>query len=261
LLAFAVYELTAQPGLAAAVACTKFGWNDFLTARWLWRIDPNRRRARACGFLYIASGFWKIAVTGFALMMLFGVVAAIEDGGKPQPNQKAGEPPPMFIGAILAAFIGIVLSTLTTCAALWSAWRHRVKLWLSGGVHGARRQDIWPSLYRPAYARDNHAQAVVITALVIGYFVGCGIVLLAAASVLAPIIQGNAAAGMGVCMIAMIGGPILLLCFKDLLARRVIAQGPADCWSPSEAEAWLRRMHPEWGSGEPAAGAPFPADG
>ena len=39
LLAWLVYEFTALPGLAAAVTCWKFGWADFLAARWLRRAE------------------------------------------------------------------------------------------------------------------------------------------------------------------------------------------------------------------------------
>src|SRR3954454_11024639 len=67
-LGFVVYELTAQPGLGAAIACTKFGWDDFLTARWLRRRDPDRRRGRAEFWLFVAAGLWKTAVTGVVVM-------------------------------------------------------------------------------------------------------------------------------------------------------------------------------------------------
>src|SRR5690349_9796317 len=71
MLGIVVYELTAQPGLGAAIACTKFGWDDFLTARWLRRRDPNRRRGRASFWLFVAAGLWKTAVTG--VIVLVGV--------------------------------------------------------------------------------------------------------------------------------------------------------------------------------------------
>src|SRR3954466_10787630 len=70
-LGIVVYELTAQPGLGAAIACTKFGWDDFLTARWLRRRDPDRHRGRASFWLFAAAGLWKTAVTG--VIVLFAV--------------------------------------------------------------------------------------------------------------------------------------------------------------------------------------------
>jgi hypothetical protein len=42
----ALYEATAQPGLAAAITSPKFGWADLLAARWRRRVDPDRGGAR-----------------------------------------------------------------------------------------------------------------------------------------------------------------------------------------------------------------------
>ena len=64
IVAWLVFELTAQPALAVAAVCVKFGWEDFRTARWLRRSDPDRLRGRACFWLYVASGLWKTAITG-----------------------------------------------------------------------------------------------------------------------------------------------------------------------------------------------------
>jgi hypothetical protein len=255
LIGLLVYEVTAQPGLGVAVACTKFGWNDFLTARWLWRIDPNRRRGRACGFLYVASGFWKIALTGFAVIW---IVAILDQPARRQQAAAAG-PPPEFIGAGIATVVGFGTSTLFTCVALRSAWRSRVKLWLSPGVHGARREDLWPSLHEPAYAGTNHAHGVILTALVLAYFFGAVVLGAVILSVCAAggLMNGTLAAIVGLGL--MFVGPVLLLLFNDALQRRVIAASPADCWSTAEAEDWLRYTHPE--PAEHDSYPPFPEDG
>src|SRR6478672_3123529 len=114
-IAFLVYELTAQPGLGAAIACTKFGWDDFLTARWLRRRDPDRRRGRASFWLFVAAGLWKTAVTG--VVVLF-VVAFLEAAWRRQHPPPAGgqAPPPSaaLAGALAAALVGFTLSTLAT---------------------------------------------------------------------------------------------------------------------------------------------------
>src|SRR5437016_4928589 len=70
------YELTAQPNLGAAVVCAKFGWNDFRTAWWLRRVDPDRRRAWACFWFYLASALWKTAITATVTIFAFAFVAA-----------------------------------------------------------------------------------------------------------------------------------------------------------------------------------------
>ena len=67
-LGFLVYELTAQPALGVSLASIKFGWNDLLSARWFRRTDPDRRRGRTYFWLYLASSFWKIAITATILM-------------------------------------------------------------------------------------------------------------------------------------------------------------------------------------------------
>jgi hypothetical protein len=249
-----VYEVTAQPGLGVAVACTKFGWNDFLTARWLWRIDPNRRRARACGLLYLASGFWKIALTGFAVIW---IVAMVDHPGRQQKPAAAG-PPPEFIGAGIATLVGFGTSTLLTCAALLSAWRNRIKLWLGLGVHGARREDVWPSLYQPVYTRANHAHGVILTALVLAYVVGSLLLGLAVFAALRPAnADGITFMVLGLAFIFV--GPVLLLWLNDALQRRVIASTPAECWGTWEAEEWLRRTRPE--VDEHDSYTAFPEDG
>src|SRR5579885_2336939 len=65
--AVVVLHTFAHPLLAASVFCLKFALNDFLTARWLFRTDPDRGRAWACGLLYLAAGFWKAAVVNYGL--------------------------------------------------------------------------------------------------------------------------------------------------------------------------------------------------
>ena len=67
-----LYELTAQPALGVAAVCIKFGWDDFRTAWWLRRRDPDWRRARACFWLYLASGLWKLAIS--ASLMIFAYI-------------------------------------------------------------------------------------------------------------------------------------------------------------------------------------------
>src|SRR5207237_5286612 len=108
-----VYELTAQPGLGAAIACTKFGWDDFLTARWLRRRDPDRRRGRAAFWLFVAAGLWKTAVTGVVVLFAVAFLDALilrngRVAGQPRPPAEA------LAGAFAAALIGFLLSTLAT---------------------------------------------------------------------------------------------------------------------------------------------------
>src|SRR5262245_14391990 len=95
--AWLIYELTAQPGLCAPVACAKFGWNDFLTARWLRRNDPHPGRGLACFWFYVASGLWKIALMAFFLMFAILFLAALLE----QPGAAGGH----FEAEVLSAYL------------------------------------------------------------------------------------------------------------------------------------------------------------
>ena len=55
-----IYELTTQPILGVIVVCSKFGWNDFLIAYLLPRVDPNRPRSRTVFWFYVAAGLGEI---------------------------------------------------------------------------------------------------------------------------------------------------------------------------------------------------------
>jgi hypothetical protein len=72
-----LYECTAQPGLAAAVACAKFGWADLRSVLWLRRVDPDRRRGATCFWGYLTFGLWKVAVASTLAMILLGTLAQV----------------------------------------------------------------------------------------------------------------------------------------------------------------------------------------
>src|SRR5437660_6369080 len=98
-LGWLIYELTARPSFAIVIACAKFGWNDFLTALWLLRTDPDGGRGRTCFWFYVASGVWKITVAAFVIT---GTILIVMVGlnGKPLRG---------LIDAGLTAAIGISL--------------------------------------------------------------------------------------------------------------------------------------------------------
>src|SRR5258707_11666988 len=91
------YEMSAQPMLGVVAVCAKFGWNDFLTARWLSRLDPNRPRGHACFWLYFSSGLWKTAAAGL-LMLLVSPLFCIFN--VPGFALQGGAPPTFFGGMI-----------------------------------------------------------------------------------------------------------------------------------------------------------------
>jgi hypothetical protein len=234
-----VYELTAQPGLGAAIACTKFGWDDFLTARWLRHRDPDHRRGRAGYWLFVAAGLWKTAVTG--AVVVFGVaflLAAIQP--PPPPGQPAGPqapPPAVFFGAFLAAIVGFGLSTVATLRALSIALWHRLPLWLDAGVHRDRRADRWPPSATPD--RRNRAGVVLLTALFLAMYAMMGTTYAVCRVALggwAGRIAGRPGLGEAVAnlfgILLFLVSPVILLVARDLIGQLVLAASPAECWRP-----------------------------
>src|SRR5262245_51211450 len=63
-LGLVVFEITADPTVAAVIFCVKFGVRDVLTGVVLWRVDPLRRRGIICAMLYAAYGGLKTMATG-----------------------------------------------------------------------------------------------------------------------------------------------------------------------------------------------------
>lgn len=230
---FLIYELTALPGLGVPVACAKFGWEDFLTARWLRRVDPHRGRGRTHFWLYLASSLWKIAIT--ATIIMFAIVI-VEDSlkNRQQAQQAAGggkPPPDEFMHAGLVALIGFGLSSTFTFAGCWSAWRHGIKIWLDSALHKARRINSWP----PRRFTRNGAGRLLFTTLLLTLFaVFVTAMFVGLAELLDPknVPRRRAGADLGVLALFgfMFGGPVVILIARDFIKRRLIAQMPSECW-------------------------------
>src|SRR5438270_8613059 len=115
--AWALYELTAQPALGAMALCSKLGWADFSAAFWLRRRDPSRKRGRACFWLYLANGAWKVTVSAVLACEVIIIVAVERQGG-----QWGKETEELVLGAALTVGIGWLLSLWATLFAVWLAW-------------------------------------------------------------------------------------------------------------------------------------------
>jgi hypothetical protein len=227
-----VYEFTAQPGLGAFVACFKFGWNDFLTARWLRRIDPFRPRARTCFWLYVASGLWKIALTGTLLM--FGVLVwVIFQNPAPNNGQLIGVAAlQVFLGAWVATLLGFAFSTVTTCIAVGRAWHHGVPLWLESAMHKARKENVWPSLYPHLKRHPNKAGRLVKWALM---------VLLVVASVVVPLAVQRRLRFLPFVLVFMALLPLTVALYRTIRRNGLLAVSPAACWGSEDPN-----LKPEW---------------
>jgi hypothetical protein len=232
---FLVYELTAQPGLGAAIACTKFGWNDFLTARWLRRRDPNRRRGRAEFWLFVAAGLWKTAVTGVVVIFCVGFLeAALRPA--PQPGQAPPPPSDAIVGAILTAFFGFTLCTVATGRAFIAALRFRIRLWIDGPVHYDRRANRWPPEGN-SDGRKNRAGTILFTALFLGMLVVLGLFRFVLRSALCGW-AGGGPRGQQIaetltnlfCFGVFLIFPVLILVCRDILGQLALARSPAECW-------------------------------
>jgi hypothetical protein len=219
LAAFLVYELTAQPGLGAAVICLKFAWEDWRTALWLRRTDPDRRRGRACFWLYVSFGLLKTALTGSALMFTFAIVLS--------PQRAPGNPPPPeVITAILTAMLGFLLCSFATVVALVKAWHGGIRLWLDDSVHNARRQNQWPPP-NPSRHVKNQARGVALAAII----TICTLIILC----LLPLfflIGPSPAVAASLLVVVLIVLPFFFLALRDYLERG-FARCPGDCWGTS----------------------------
>jgi hypothetical protein len=223
LLGWLAFELTAQPAVGVAVVCSRFGWNDFLTAFWLLRKDPHRARARACGWYCLALGTTRILVAAFVLIMLVTtVMQALQDV---LPNQNANPNPPDAVYGLVFLML-LVSPVLAVFAVLGSvaARRGGTRVWLDASLSRARRDNIWPPEYPsgPVNSLETKARLAWLSMLVI---------LITGALVVA---------GTVVFVLSRAAGAIVLVAASVLIprvARGVIAQHPAECWAFRDRES------------------------
>jgi hypothetical protein len=219
--AWIIYEVTHEPSFAALAMCLKFGWEDFRTAWWLRRTDPDRGRARACAWLYLAAGLWQTAIIGVAMVFLtvaLTEVVQVQQGGVRDILS-------LIQGATVAIVFGFILSTVATVIALICAARAKVRPWLNGAVHFARRRGEWP----PLYGRRNRVMLLVGTAIAVAFCVLLPVVLMIAA---AAADRGGRQKG-ALAFISLLGvlAFVVLLPATVLFVRRgFYADHPADCW-------------------------------
>jgi hypothetical protein len=226
-IAFLIFEVTNDPAFAALAMCLKFGWEDFRTARWLRKTDPDRGRGKACFWLYVAAGLWQTAVIGVAMVLLTVVVQAIVQGNG--QGQAAFGLISLLAGALAAIVFGFILSTVATGIALLCAKKYRIRPWLNGAVHFARRRGEWP----PFGGQSNRVMMVVVSAAVVLCCllmpVGLWIATEALRQAFPPrILRQFASIGAVLCFIVVL--PAALLFVFDLRRRGFFARHPADCW-------------------------------
>lgn len=217
-----LYEFTAQPGLAALVACAKFGWTDVRTALWLRRVDPDRLRGQTCFWAYLTYGLWKVAIMATLTMIVLGFASALV-------AQMVGRRPgfsPVLGGALAAALIGFGLSFPIAYIALWSALRNGVRIWLGQAPHRARKDRFWP----PRHGGINAAPFVGFTQVILTLWF-CALVVVSLGIFLPPA---------GPWIMAFLVGTAIVVAFLMislyLFSVRVIANSPQECWLAEEQE-------------------------
>jgi hypothetical protein len=223
--AVVIYELTAQTMLSVAVACSKFGWNDFITAHWLRRVDPNPSRGRTLAWLHMAFGLWKItgaAFLGACIIVLVTMpwLLPFDIGGQP-PQRVNGPDSATFLALTFTISAGIVLALFATWVGVARAWWRRQRIWLDLQTHKARRANVWP----PFGSRYNYFRWVLELTLLL-----CGIVLGVLAIVLVGLLLGP---GVGTAMILLlfmfgliVPGHVL---FKSWF-NALVAESAEQCW-------------------------------
>ena len=221
-----LYEFTAQPGLAALVACAKFGWADARTAFWLRRVDPDRWRGQTCFWAYLTYGLWKVALMATVTMIVLGFASALvaRMGRPPQANNDFS---PVLGGALAAAAVGFGLSFPTTYIALWSARRNGVRIWLGQAANRARKERYWP----PHYGAINAAPFVYFTCLVLTLW------LMVPAAIFLVVMMQPGGFGLVVCWMTMMTAILFVLVGLFRSSVQVIARSPQECWGAEEAEA------------------------
>jgi hypothetical protein len=225
LVAIMVHQVTGSPIAAASLLAVHAGWKSFRCGLWLKSVDPVLARAWACFWFYLATAFWKAAAWALATVFLFVVVAIV-----------AGQPPGEE-EIIMEFFVlggGICLSTAIGILALASALRGGVRVWVHSNVRERCHSDfsqlgrIGGFYVGPLGHGFNHAVFVVATSLavpVVGF--GTALLIWSAAGArpndapLIPTLLG---------FLILFPGSLLAIPAYAIIARRVIAKTPAECW-------------------------------
>lgn len=221
-----LYEFTAQPGLAALVACAKFGWPDVCTALWLRRVDPDRGRGQTCFWAYLTYGLWKVAVMATLAMIVINFLSLLFDRAPRQAQGNIGISP-VLGGALAAAAVGFGLSFPTTYIALWSARRNGVRIWLGQAPNRARRERFWP----PHHGGINAAPFVGFTCLVVTLWF---ITFMSACLIL---IFQPAGVGAVVFFVTTTVPTTIAVLVLLRLSMQLIARSPQECWTAEKDEA------------------------
>lgn len=225
-----LFEATDNPILGVVVACLKFGWDDLLTARWLAKTDPDRRRAGACALFQASWGFAKVALTGLvaglgAVLLIVGLAQGANGAPAAVLRQWLGT----WIALFLASFAFLIVSTMGTIAALSG----RVKVWIGPEARDAWRIGSWPPIGpRVRGIWDNRVRTVLIaqTLLLLGIAFAASLVLIERRGRPPEAVRTALCLGffVGLVVVAFAGVP---------LRKRIVARTARECWPDPSLDA------------------------
>ncbi|MFM9964217.1 MAG: hypothetical protein ACKV2Q_23680 [Planctomycetaceae bacterium] len=213
LLAVAIFvtELTAHPAIGVAVFCLKFGLNDWRTAAWLCRVDPQPQRSHTIWWFLLGSGFLKIFLISFiAFPMLAGFWTVVTD----QPVQKEVEI------AVTIGIGGMLLSFVVNHVGLFLASRRHVRIWLNRRLHLFRDSEAWPvRLSRPNHLRDilNGSALPAILAFAVGLIF---LIVFGLQNMIRPALTSA----------VVVVVSCLILLGHAISVKRVVARTSEECW-------------------------------
>lgn len=198
-LGWLIYEVTARPSFGIAVACGKFGWNDFLTAHWLLRTDPDRNRGRTCFWFYIANGLWKVTIAAFLATGTLLILMVVLNDNAPRG----------LFGVGLTAAVGVTLLAVIPLIGVLHARGYGVRVWVDASIHQSRQENVWP----PRATGLNAIMGLLFPTLMVPIVVTAVVTI---------------QAGLVAMFVSVIGEGILIWS----LFRGVCADSPKECWSP-----------------------------
>ena len=227
-----LYEVTAQPALGTALVCLKFGWEDFRTARWLRRTDPDRARGRACFWLYAAWGLCKTTFLAYALCFAIPLgIGWTEQLIRHRLLAGNGGLTEALIGVAVVTVVGFLVCSLATARALWLARQHGLRLWVNSSVNSARRRGWWPPTVA---AGETNRLSVLLVPLFLSLFMGSVLMVAWTATIVESAVgrlQGFLAALLPYgTLVVGIAVPLRV----HLSAAPITAASPAECWPPDE---------------------------
>jgi hypothetical protein len=220
--AFALFESFANPGIAVAVACLKFGYPDFRTALWLTS-DRNVCRGIVLPPCYVARGCF---VSAFLSVLAVAVIGVFEQAILKNVPFAVFED--LLIATALMNFVGIGLGVVTLVFGVHKAVSLNVRVWMDPTIHEARRERRWWSVCR---GRFNGFRGLCLLTCLVGLLLLIG-AFAAGAATWNNLVQSGMGERVSVTLLtwAIIGVPALYIVWLSNKAWRLAARTPDDCW-------------------------------